>query len=226
MNISNALPNTIKLPTPVQGSPKSPQPFDHDTDPQIAEKEAKSKAFYTKEVEPWKSGTIHYNEGNVTKTRPMTKDEYLDYTKSMSMIDIEVQQCQFARFRENLISIRPDLAGINISYTLDDEAHIKILDPDKVFSCEQLEWLSGAMNNLKDFKETVQSHAKKIMTLVDHDTETFGNRYTLNLMNFADTIDYGKIISVKDQHEINNAWVKQVYENGQHRGEPVVDIHA
>lgn len=227
MNVISAISAPFKLPAAIPPAiSKNSRPATSDLDPQTAAREARAKAFYTKEEEPWKSGTVHYSEGGVDKKRPMTKDEYLDYTRSMSMLDIEIQQCMFAKFRDNLISIRPDLAGINISYTLDDEAQLKILDPDQVFNGEQLDWLTDSLNKLQDFKDTVQSHAKKMMALVDHDTETFGNRYILNLVNFADTIDYGKIISVKDQHEMNNAWIKQIQEKGERREAPVLDLHA
>lgn len=227
MNVTSSVCNPLKQLIPVsQDKLKNPQRADSGVDMQISAKEAKAKAFYTKEEEPWKAGTMHYSEEGVDQTRPITKDEYLDYMRTMSMIDIEVQQCQFDKFRNNLIAIRPDLAGINISYTLDSEAQIKILDPDQVFNGQQLEWLTDSLNTLKGFKETVQSHAKKMMALVDHDTETFGNRYVLNLNNFADTIDYGKIISIKDQHEMNNAWIKQIHEKGERREGPVVDLRA
>jgi hypothetical protein len=216
-----------KVPTAtLQAKSNNLRPMASDPDSKINAKEARTEAFYTKEEEPWKKGTVHFSEGGVDKTRPMTKDEYLDHIRTMSVLDIEIQQCQFAKFRDNVVSLRPDLAGLNISFTLDEEGQIKILDPDKVFNSEQLEWLTDSVNKIKDFKQTVQSHARKMMELVDHDTETFGNRYVLNLSNFANTIDYGLIISIKDQYEMNNAWITQILEKGEHREERMIDVRA
>jgi hypothetical protein len=64
------------------------------------------------------------------------------------------------------------------------------------------------------------------MTLVDHDTEAFGNRYVLNLMNFADTIEYGTVMACGNQHELNDSWMNQIHEKGQLREKPLVNVHT
>lgn len=226
MNVSSVIPGSTTPPAIQLAKPANPKLVTAEVAAPLSDKEARAQAFYMREEEPWKKGVVQYTEGNEDKTRPMTKSEYLDHLKTMSILDIEIQQGNFDKFRNTLIDRRPDLAGKNISYTLDDNAQIKILDPDRVFSEEQLDWLTDSLNKLPGFRDTVQSHARKIMTLVDHDIESFGNRYVLNLMNFANTIEYGTVMSCRNQHELNDSWMSQIHEKGQLREKPLINVHA
>jgi hypothetical protein len=226
MNVNSVTPGLTTPTANPTATPASPKPVISEVAVALSDKEARAQAFYMREEEPWKKGVVHYIEGTEEKTRPMTKSEYLDHLKIMSILDIEIQQGNFDKFRNSLIDRRPDLAGKNINYSLDDNAQIKILDPDRVFSEEQREWLTESLNKLTGFRDTVQSHARKIMTLVDHDTEAFGNRYVLNLMNFADTIEYGTVMACRNQHELNDRWMNQIHEKGQLREKPLVNVHA
>ncbi|KPW37563.1 hypothetical protein ALP45_02968 [Pseudomonas coronafaciens pv. atropurpurea] len=54
------------------------------------------------------------------------------------------------------------------------------------------------------------------MTLVDHDHETFGGRYNLDISNFQDVIDYGKIMNTSEKNR-HNEWVQQVQSNAEKR---------
>jgi len=65
-------------------------------------------------------------------------------------------------------------------------------------------------------REDVQHHAKTIMTLVDHDHETFGGRYKLDISNFQDVIDYGKIMNTSVQ-KMQDEWIQQVQSNAEKR---------
>ncbi len=144
----------------------------------------------------------------------------------MLALDLEIQQHKFDKFRGKLFELRPDLAGKQFSYTLGDDARVKIIDPGNIFSGEQLEWVADSLNNFPDFTTTAQECAKRMMVLVDHDNETFGNRFSLNLMNLQDTVDLGKLISIKDPERQQEAWIKQIEQNAERRVAPLVDVLA
>lgn len=230
MNINAVAPSLTKLVTPDQKAqqviPPESDPVDLAKAEQPCAKEVLAKAFYTREEEPWRSGIVEYNEGKEIFTREMTKAEYLSYEESMTTLCLGIQQYDFDRFREKLVELRPDLAGRKFSYTLGDDAQVKIIDPENLFNGEQLQWMTDSLNQLPGFTKTVQECAKRMMTLVDHDDETFGNRFSLNLMNFQDTIDFGELISVKDRELQKNAWIAQIHENAERRVAPLVDILA
>ncbi|KAA8713882.1 hypothetical protein F4W70_08680 [Pseudomonas cannabina] len=84
-----------------------------------------------------------------------------------------IESDHLSKFRNELMELRPDLAGINFSYTLGDDAELKIINLDGKLGEHELKFLTDAINKKTDFKEAAREHAKIIMTLVDHDTETF-----------------------------------------------------
>lgn len=230
MNINAVTPTLTQLVTPDQKvqkvMPLEPESLDLAKTEQPSAKELLAKAFYTREEEPWKSGTVEYNEGKEIFTREMTKAEYLDYEKSMTTLCLEIQRYDLDRFREKLVELRPDLGGRKFSYTLGDDAQVKLIDPENLFDAGQLKWMTDSLNELPGFTKTVQECARRMMILVDHDNEMFGNRFSLNLMNFQDTIDFGKLISIRDQEQQENAWIAQIRENAERRNAPLVDIVA
>jgi hypothetical protein len=230
MNINAAASTLTKLPTldpkTQKAMPIEPEPLDLAKAEKPSAKELLAQAFYKREEEPWKSGIVEYNEGKEIFTREMTKAEYLDYEKSMAALCMEIQQCHIDSFRKKLVELRPDLADRKFSYTLGDDAQVKLIDPENLFDEEQLQWMTDSLNDLPGFTKTVQECAKRIMILVDHDNEFFGNRFSLNLMNFQDTIDFGKLISIKDRDQQQNAWIAQIHENAKRRDAPLVDILA
>lgn len=187
-------------------------------------REARAKAFYTREAEPWKGKTYTYHEtGKAEEERPLTKDMYLDNLKSFMRIELEVQQCIYSKIRNELGVFRPDLASQDFSYTLGDDAQIKILDPDQSLSDGDLEYLTKLFNNRRNFRDSVCEHAKMAMALVDHDDKAFGGKYKLDLLNIQNTLDYGKLIMLKPE-KMREAFVRQIIENGEKREQPLVDI--
>ncbi len=82
MNINAVATTLTKLVTTDQTAQKAmplePEPADLAKTEQPSAKELLAKAFYTREEEPWRSGTVEYNEGKEIFTREMTKSEYLD----------------------------------------------------------------------------------------------------------------------------------------------------
>lgn len=230
MNVNAVAPNLTRLAPLDQKAQKAvslePEQVELGKVEQLSAKELLAKTFYTREEEPWKSRAISYSEGNGIIIIPMTKADYLKSEKTMLALDLEIQHYQFDEFRAKLIELRPDLSGKQFSYTLGDDVRVKIIDPDNIFSEEQLEWVTDSLNNAPDFTKMTQQCAKRMMALVDHDNETFGNRFSLNLMNFQDTVDLGKLISIKDPERQQAAWIKQIEQNAERRVAPLVDVLA
>ena len=187
-------------------------------------REARAKAFYTREAEPWKNRTYFGAEiGGPIEERPMPKEMYLDHLKSFSNIELQIQQSMYGKIRNELGVFRPGLANKKFSYTLGDDAQVKILNQDALLSEGDLEYLTKRLNNYRGFRDSVQAHAKMAMALVDHDDKAFGGKYKLDLLNIQDTLDYGKLILLKPE-KMHEAFVRQIIENGEKREEPLVDI--
>ncbi|MBD8496652.1 hypothetical protein [Pseudomonas syringae] len=189
-------------------------------------REARAKAFYTREAEPWKGKTYTYHEtGKPEEKRPLTKEMYLDDLKSFSTIELQIQQCFYAEIRNELGVFRPDLASKNFSYTLGDDEQIKILNQDLLLTEEDVQYLTKIFNDRSEFKWSVHRHAKMAMALVDHEDTAFGSQYTLNLLNTQNTLDYGKLVLLKPER-MHEAFVRQIIENGESREQPWVDTNV
>lgn len=187
-------------------------------------REARAKAFYTREAEPWKGKTYTYHEtGKPVEERPMTKEMYLEHRQTFATIELEIQQCIYSKIRNELGVFSPDLANKKFSYTLGDDEQIKILNQDPLLTEDDIEHLTKLFNNRRGFRDSVREHAKIAMALVDHDDKAFGGKYKLDLMNIQNTLDYGKLIMLKPEN-MHEAFVRQIIENGERREEPLVDI--
>ncbi|CAM3411258.1 hypothetical protein PSFL111601_23305 [Pseudomonas floridensis] len=71
----------------------------------------------------------------------------------------------------------------------------------------------------------VRANAKKLMSLVDHDHETFGSRYSLNIENFNSIIDYDKILTA-GINQMENEWVRQVKNNAEKANYSYLSVSA
>ncbi|GAB7531678.1 hypothetical protein PS3A_40920 [Pseudomonas sp. 3A(2025)] len=186
--------------------------------------DARSKAFYTREAEPWKGKTYIYSDfGKPEEVRPMTKAMYLEELKRDLDSELTVQQSIYSKIRNELGVFRPDLASKNFSYTLGDDKQVKILNQDSSLTEDDLEYLTKRFNDHSRFRDSVNQHAKMAMALVDHDDETFGGKYKLDLLNIQNTLDYGKLIMLKPEN-MHEAFIRQIIENGERREQPLVDI--
>ncbi|RMQ49763.1 hypothetical protein ALQ04_01306 [Pseudomonas cichorii] len=227
MNINSVTSSTVKPQTVSRpngaGVEKTVPPK---TEPAMSAKEALAKAFYTREEEPWVGKFYIYGDDFIkSELRPMTKDIYLRDLDSSAYIHLTQQQCYYDTFRKELVELRPDLANKGFSYTLGDDAQVKVIAYENSLSEDDIKWLTKALNGMDSFKESVQSHARIMMTLVDHDTETFGGKYNLNLLNFQDTIDYGKIVAIR-KNDLSDEWIKQIHQNAEKRETHMIDIKA
>ncbi|MDO7927621.1 hypothetical protein Q6A51_12570 [Pseudomonas sp. KFB-139] len=228
MNISSVVSNAVKPQLPsVQASTSIPAKMTvPEAEPTLSAREARAKEFYTREEEPWKNRFYYSGSGDPDEVgTPMTKEIFLGFEEMRSASYLSLQQCYYDHFRKELIELKPELAKKGFSYTLGDDAQIKVISYENSLSEDEIKWLTDTLNNIEDFKESVQLHAKSMMILVDHDTETFGGKYNLNLMNFQDTIDYGKIVAVR-KNDLSEEWIRQIEQNAEKRESPLIDIKA
>ncbi|SDR24900.1 hypothetical protein [Pseudomonas cannabina] len=178
MNIPPAsitrLNSLIPVPASARTTPLDTLP---ETKSTLSTKEAAAKAFYTREDQPWLNRPYRYTDHTQpevkTEIRSMTKQEYIEDAYAWSGLMSRIESDHLSKFRNELMELRPDLAGINFSYTLGDDAELKIINLDGKLGEHELKFLTDAINKKTDFKEAAREHAKIIMTLVDHDTETF-----------------------------------------------------
>ncbi|RMQ99074.1 hypothetical protein ALP94_03262 [Pseudomonas savastanoi pv. glycinea] len=129
----------------------------------------------------------------------------------------------FKEFSERLEGLRPDIASTNYSFTLDENANIKILDGRQPLSEADKLWLTDEINKFKDFRNSVHSHSKTLMALVDH-TRDFG-KYNLNRYNFQTTIDYRDIFNTSHR-DFHDRSLKMVSDYTPMRSEPRINTYA
>ncbi|MBX8591480.1 hypothetical protein K5D56_19130 [Pseudomonas cichorii] len=228
MNIGSVVSTAVKpqLPSVQPGVSTPIKTAAPEAESALSAKEARAKAFYTREKEPWKGKFYNYGDNFIkSEERPMTKDFYLGQLETDASIDLTLMQCYYDDFRKELVELRPDLANKGFGYTLGDDAQIKVISYENSLNEDEIKWLTKTLNNIEELKENVISHAKIMMELVDHDTEKFGGKYILNLMNFQDTIDYGKVVAVR-RNEMSDEWIRQIHQNAEKREPSLIDIRA
>ncbi|WP_231500855.1 hypothetical protein [Pseudomonas viridiflava] len=154
----------------------------------------------------------------------MTKDRYLIFTELEACNELGNQYAFFNLFKAQVSDTRPDLAEKSFSFTLGDDAEIKILDSGKSLSDDDLKWLTRAINSDVDFKSSVRQGAKLIMSLVDHDPKNFSGKTNLTLLNFQDIVDLGKVFSCPI--DITEGWMNQVKEHDKKNRDSLIDTYA
>ncbi|MEE5113573.1 hypothetical protein V2J95_02125 [Pseudomonas alliivorans] len=225
MNINSAIPYYIPSQTPRQTLAPLPTNLPSDALTDQEKKEAFAKEFYTREEEPWKGKFFRYSDNTVkNEIREMTKEDYLIFTEHKANIALSDQESFLYYFKKQILEMRPDLAEKNFSFTLGDDAEIKILDSGKSLSDDDLNWLTSAINSGADFKNSVRQGAKLIMSLVDHDPKNFSGKTNLSLFNFQHIIDLGKALT--DPHSMIEGWMKQVKEHDEKNGNSLINTYA
>ncbi|WP_024675685.1 hypothetical protein ACTACG_14715 [Pseudomonas syringae] len=168
----------------------------------------KEKKFYEYQKEPW---LIEPIDEYITNRR-----EYVFVKKLFDVLELALISNTYDSFREKLQEIHPEIASKNFGFTLNENASIKIIDYDNSLTENDKSVLTHAINGFREFKGQIQQHATTIMTLVDHDHETFGGRYRLDISNFQEVIDYGKIMNSSTK-KMQNEWIQQVQSNAEKR---------
>lgn len=187
------------------------------------ERHARTKAFYTREAEPWLKG---YNKSEMTPEQSAAaKEMYLSELKRDSIDALKSQGEHYGKCLTEVGIYRQDLAKKNFSYTLGDDGKVKLLDPENSFTEHERKYLTSLLNEDKKFTNSVVKFAKLAMELVDHDDKAFGGKYKLDLLNFKDTVDYRKLMT-SDSKDIYKNLINQILEKGEKREEPLVDVVA
>ncbi|PYD17969.1 MULTISPECIES: hypothetical protein [Pseudomonas syringae group] len=171
-------------------------------------KTTEKNVFYEYQKEPWLLEPINEHITN--------RLDYVAHKKRLDVLELALVNVTFDSFRKQLQETHPDIARKNFGFTLTESASIKIIDYDNSLTENDTSVLTHAINGFREFKEQLQHHAKTIMTLVDHDHETFGGRYKLDISNFQDVIDYGKIMNTSVQ-KMQDEWIQQVQSNAEKR---------
>lgn len=226
MNINSAIPYYIPAQTPRQTlAPLPTNPPSSDVSTHQEKKEAYAKEFYTREEEPWNKISYDYMQDGVpVSMQHYAKECYLLSMRVSAARELGNQELFFGAFKKQVAHIRPDLAEKNFSFTLGDDAEIKILDPGKKLNDDDLQWLTRAINSDGDFKGSVREGAKLIMTIFDHDSKNFSGKTNLNLLNFQDIVDLGKVLS--DPIDMTEGWMKQVKEHDEKNGNSLINTYA
>lgn len=194
---------------------------------EFSAKEQFSNSFYTKEEEPWKGRYYETGKANSDQTfvRPMTREDYLVELYLHAHLTTERLYSRYDKFMAHFNQSNSELAGKNFTYTLGDDAEIKILDPSGELSPEEIESIKEAMNGFQYLKEFVQDHARTMMKIVDHDTELFGGKVKLNLLNFQTTVDFGNMRTAGPEAFLK-AFIEQIREHGEKNEDRLIDIRA
>lgn len=185
--------------------------------PATSTRKSFAETFYTRQEEPWTAEKNGWGS-------PMSREDYVRDQYSLTAYSRTDLQETYEKFLQELKFLDPELSEKNFSYTLDINADIKVLDPKNNLNDDELERLTDAMNKFKGLKELVQGYAKGIMTLVDHDMETFGGKYDISLSNLYRTVDLGsENFRTKYPH---NDWIMQIIEKADKRATPLIDVQA
>ena len=151
------------------------------------------------------------------------KNEYLCHKKNIEYLALAATQISHDRFMSTLADTHPEIAAKKFGFTLDRNAFIKVIDYGNTLSEDEKYMLTEALNNFENFKDNLQDRARAFMILVDHDHETFGGRYTLNLDNFQNVIDFGRLFGTS-QKAMGAEWVRQVELNAERRDSAYVSV--
>ncbi|MBA1232120.1 hypothetical protein G7013_20955 [Pseudomonas viridiflava] len=178
---------------------------------------AKKKPFYEYQKEPWLSEPV----GSLITNR----EQYVAREKSFNAIDLRLMQISYDAYRKELLTTHPEVANKKFGFTLDENAALKIIDYDNSLNEADKAVLTASINNFQDLKSMVQANAKMLMTLVDHDHETFGSRYDLNIGNFQSIIDYDKVLTAGAKN-MENEWVRQVQSHAEKISQSYISVSA
>lgn len=212
LNLQQLVRQSISAPTLSNSDEVSPALVDKSTPPKSV-----AESFYQYEEQPW------LNESEDGPLSPKTN--YLRHQHAISMIDLAFMHMHYSDIRNKLHDTHPELAAKKFGFTLDENANLTILDYDNTLSNQERDLLGNLLNNHAHLKETVRCHAKVMMTLLDHDTDTFSNHYSLTLDNFRQTIDYAKILE-EGPGKMHKEWIRQVHNNAEKRDTSSLHIEA
>ena len=177
----------------------------------------KEKPFYEDQKEPWLSEPVNPLVTN--------REQYVAEEKLFNAMNLDLMRITYDAYRKELADTYPELATKKFGFTLDEDASLKIIDHDNSLTEADRAVLTESINNFQELKSMVQAYAKMLMKLVDHDHETFGSRYDLNIENFHSIIDYDKILAV-GINQMKNEWERQVQSHAEKISHSYISVSA
>ncbi|RMT81998.1 hypothetical protein [Pseudomonas viridiflava] len=181
------------------------------------EAEAKAKPFHEYQKEPWLAEPASEMFNN--------HEHYVAYKKIFSAMELDLMRITYDAYRKELADTHPEIASKNFSFTLDEDASLKIIDYDNNLTETEKAILTESINKFQELKSMAQTNAKTIMDLVDHDHDNFGRRYNLNIDNFHRVIDYAKLINTSAK-QMEHEWVQQIQSNAETKSSLSISVLA
>lgn len=163
--------------------------------------DVEEKPFYEYQEKPW------LTEKGFENCRD--REDYVLHKKRVMEIDLSLKQIRYTVFMKKLAETHPEIAEKNFGFTLDEDASIKIIDYNDSLTDSEKNVLTEAINDFEGMKAGLRSTARGLMALVDHDLKTFEGRYSLDIENFQNVIDFGKLLS-SSQESREAEWVRQI----------------
>ncbi|MCI8212280.1 hypothetical protein AUC61_22360 [Pseudomonas sp. S25] len=171
--------------------------------------------FYQYKKEPWLSEPVFECLKNL--------HGYVLEQKLFERLHLASAKRAHDGFINALADVHPEIASKKFGYTLGADASIKVIDYDESLTEAERDVLTKALNGFEGFKSELQRVAKSMMTLIDHDDETFGGRYAVSIESFQHVIDFNKVLrsSIEDMHD---EWVGQVKNHAEQQGSSHIDL--
>ncbi|EPM86478.1 hypothetical protein [Pseudomonas syringae] len=226
-NLQRTLSDLNSLSSPAAQPIKIPQALDSVRDP--------NAEFYTAEETPWLADYKKSAAGRaILESMPEEISNELRNTYLKDLIkDFDQTICRmydnFHDFKQQLFYLNTELSKKHFGFTLGFNQDIQVTDPDEVLTPAEFAYLTEKLNERQQLKEDLRAHAKIVMTLLDHYTEKFDNRHTLNLESYSKVIDYGQIFSRNHIGNFMDTIIYQIERNAPKREEepkPLVDVHV
>ena len=156
----------------------------------------------------------------------LSKDHYLDELNKKSNQALHRAYDDYHDFKDNLKYLNPVLGGKHFGITLEMDRSIRITDPDGVLTAAEISYLTEQLNDRPKLVDNLQTHARTVLELLDHDTEKFGGKYQLDMESFKHVIDYGQIFSRNSIGNFMDTWAYQIERYADKREEPLVTASA
>ncbi|WP_122666609.1 hypothetical protein [Pseudomonas viridiflava] len=181
--------------------------------------EPKAKPFYEYQEEPWLTDPGFEQVSN--------RYCYVFHKEISVRLELGLAKLDHDRFMKELADTHPKIASKNFGYTLDRDADIKIIDYDSSLTDNDQQVVVDLMSRRDGFKAALQSVARGMMTLVDHDRdrEIFGSRYNLDIDDFQFVIDFQKIFNVP-LDKVGEEWILQIQRNAERRDSSDISVEA
>ncbi|WP_426140449.1 hypothetical protein [Pseudomonas sp. DWP3-1-2] len=182
--------------------------------------EADKIEHYEYEEKPWMS----YEEYDPSLSESNNKCLYTIKTYLDSIGQLKALTRKFEQFIDHVKDLRPDIASTGFSFTLDENAKIKILARPLGFSESDMHWLTEEINSFEGLRATAHAHSKTLMALVDH-FEPFKGKYNLNRHNFQSTVYYGDNLKVSWM-DLQRKFMETLAQSLEKKPQTLIDTYA